>query len=183
MTPGVGIERRDANQPVNPGLGLQPAIGVGSLDLQGAGLDARRFAAGFFDHIDGHVVLGGPARIHAHQHQGPVGAFGAASARIDFHIGVVAVGLAGQQRFEFGAGGVLLQTIDLGGGLVGDSLIALHLGQLRQFQRIGQITLKLAHSFDLARQTRAVAHHGLGFLRLVPQGRVLDPGVQFIQAA
>ena len=40
----VGIEGRDAHQPVHAGLGLQPAIGVLALDRAGRGLDAGLLA-------------------------------------------------------------------------------------------------------------------------------------------
>ena len=40
----VGIERRDAHEPVHAALGLQIAVGVFALDLERDGLDARFFA-------------------------------------------------------------------------------------------------------------------------------------------
>jgi hypothetical protein len=39
-----------------------------------------------------------PAAIHAQEHLGPVLAFGAAGAGIDFDIGVIGVGLAREER-------------------------------------------------------------------------------------
>ena len=41
-----------------------------------------------------------PARVHAQQHRGPVLAFGAAGAGMDFEIGVVAVRLARQHGLQ-----------------------------------------------------------------------------------
>ena len=46
------------------------------------------------------AVLLGPAHIHAHQHLGPVLRLGAAGAGVDLDVGVVGVGLAGQQAFD-----------------------------------------------------------------------------------
>ena len=46
------------------------------------------------------AVLLGPARVHAHQHLGPVLRLGAAGAGVDLDVAVVAVGLAGQQAFD-----------------------------------------------------------------------------------
>ena len=40
----VGIERRDAHQPVHAVLGLEPAVGVAALDLDGRRLDAGALA-------------------------------------------------------------------------------------------------------------------------------------------
>src|SRR5690606_12991469 len=44
VTPRIGVERRDANQAMNAGFRLQPAVGVVPLDLIGRRLDARLFA-------------------------------------------------------------------------------------------------------------------------------------------
>ena len=79
-------------------LGLEPAIGVVALDLDGGGLDARLLALRLFHELDLEAVLLGPARVHAQQHAGPVLAFGAARAGMDFQIAVVGVGLAREQR-------------------------------------------------------------------------------------
>ena len=113
----VGIERRDPHQPVHAGFGLQPAIGVVARDLDGGGLDAGFFALGLFQIFDLEAVLLGPARVHAQQHRGPVLAFGAAGAGVDFEIGVEAVGFAAEQRFELAAGDFLLQGFQRGLGL------------------------------------------------------------------
>ena len=42
-----------------------------------------------------------PARVHAKEHFCPVLAFGSACTGVNFQIGVVAVGLAVQQRLDF----------------------------------------------------------------------------------
>ena len=49
------------------------------------------------DQLDLHAVALAPARVHALQHLGPVLALGAAGAGIDLDIGVVGIGLAGEQ--------------------------------------------------------------------------------------
>jgi hypothetical protein len=77
---GIGVERRDAHQPVHAVLALEPAIGVVALHLDGGRLDARLFAGSLFQVLDLVAVLLGPARVHAQQHVGPVLALGAAGA-------------------------------------------------------------------------------------------------------
>ena len=77
--------------------------------------------AGLFEILDLVAVLLGPARVHAQQHLGPVLALGAAGAGMDFEEGVVAVGLAGQQRLELAARRLGLQFLERGLGL-GDDL-------------------------------------------------------------
>ena len=64
---------------------------------------------GLLEQLDLVAVLLGPARVHAQQHAGPVLAFGAAGAGMDFEIGVVGVGLAGQQRLELAPRGLGLE--------------------------------------------------------------------------
>ena len=67
----VGIERRDAHQPMHAALGLEPAIGVVALDLDGRRLDAGVLALGLLEQLDLVAVLLGPARVHAQQHARP----------------------------------------------------------------------------------------------------------------
>ena len=65
-----------------------------------ADLMPAALAFAFLDQLQLVAVPLGPARVHAKQHLGPVLAFGAAGAGMDFEIGVVAVGLARQHRFQ-----------------------------------------------------------------------------------
>ena len=106
----VAVEGRDAHQPVHARLGLQPAIGVRALDLQRRRLDARLLAGVVFEDLDLVAVLLRPARVHAHEHLGPVLALGAAGAGMDLEIGVVAVGLAGEHRLDLAALGLGLRA-------------------------------------------------------------------------
>ena len=90
MAARVGIERRNAHQPMHAGLGLEPAIGVLALDQDGRRFDAGLFAFALLEQLPLVAVRLGPARVHAQQHRGPILAFGAARAGMDFEIGVVA---------------------------------------------------------------------------------------------
>ncbi len=89
-------------------FGLQPAIGVHPLDLQGRRLDAGLLARGLFDDLDQHAMSMGPAAVHPLQHLGPVLGLRAPRAGVDFDVAVVAVGLARQQRLQFGPGRLVL---------------------------------------------------------------------------
>ena len=100
MPPRIGIEGRDAHQPVHARFGLQPAIGILALDQQRGRFDARPLAFAFLDQLQLVAVALGPARVHAQQHRRPVLAFGAARAGMDFQIAVVGVGLARQHGFQ-----------------------------------------------------------------------------------
>ena len=140
----VGIERRDAHQPVHAGFRLQPAIGVVAADLDGGRLDAGLFALGLFEIFDLEAVLLGPARVHAQQHRGPVLALGAAGAGMDFEIGVEPVGFAGQQRFEFAAGDFLFQVFQRGFGFRDHAFVVLGLAEFDHADVVFELALDLA---------------------------------------
>ena len=67
-------------------------------------------AFAFLDQLQLVAVALGPAHVHAKQHRGPVLAFGAAGAGMDFEIGVVAVRLARQHGLQPQLLGALLQA-------------------------------------------------------------------------
>ena len=124
-----------------------------------------------------------PARVHPLQHAGPILAFGAAGAGIDLDIGVVGVGLAGQQRRDLvalGALGELGQALDR---VVDQALVALGVGHLHQLDRVGQLALDRARRAHRSVEPLALAHHFLRRLGIVPQRRVLDLGVELLQPA
>ena len=70
----------------------------------------------------------------------------------------------------------------MGGRVVERGLIALGLGHFGEFQRVGAFALYGAHNFNLVSQARAFAADRLGEIGFVPESRVLDPRVQFVQA-
>ncbi len=106
MPPRIRIIGRNAHEAMHAVLGLQPAVGVLALDLDGRGFDAGGFAVALLDECDLVFVLLGPARVHAQQHRSPVLALGAARAGMHFEIGVVGIGFAGEQRFHLAAAGL-----------------------------------------------------------------------------
>ena len=65
VPPRVGIERRDANEAMDAAFGLQPAIGVVALDLDGRRFDAGALALGLLQEIHLVAVLLRPAHVHA----------------------------------------------------------------------------------------------------------------------
>ena len=182
VPPRVGIERRDPHQPMHAGFGLQPAIGVVAADLDGRGLDAGLFALGLLEIFDLEAVLLGPARIHAQQHRGPVLALGAAGAGMDFEIGVEAVGLAAEQRFELAAGDFLLQGFQRGLGLGHDALIVLGLAEFDHADIVLELALDLADAGKRILQRGSLLHQLLRLLRIVPEIGVFGELVQLGEA-
>ena len=95
------VERRDAHQPVHAILTLEEAVGVGALDFDGRGLDARHVTFLTVDEFHGEVVALGPAHVHTQEHLGPVAAFGATRAGVDVQDRVEGVLLVAHHVLEF----------------------------------------------------------------------------------
>ena len=123
----------------------------------------------------------GPARVHARQHLGPVLGFGAAGAGVDLDIGVVRVGLAAQQRLEPRLAGLVTRRAQRLLGVGDHRLVLLGLGHLDQTDIVVDRRAQALDSGDGALQPRALLHHGLGFLLVVPQRRILGARVQLVE--
>ena len=183
LAPRRGVEGADAHQAVHAGFGLEPAIGGGAGDLQRGGFDAGLLALALLEQLHLVAVLLGPARVHADEHLRPILRLGAAGAGIHLEIGVVAVGLAGQQALDLAALRVLRDAAE-GGHAVGDhGRVALGLGHGDQLDRVGELVLEGGEPVDLARQAIALAHHLLRGVAVVPELRILGAGVQLCEAS
>jgi len=180
VAPRVGIEGRDAHQAVHARFRLQPAIGVVTLDEQGRRLDAGLLALVDFQHLDLEAAPLGPARVHAQEHVGPVLALGAAGTRMDFEIGVVAVGLARQHGFDLARPGLAGQRADRRLGLGDDGRVALLLAELDQAEIVLERLGEAAHRPDAVVERLALAHQLLGFLRVIPETGILRAHVQVV---
>ena len=183
VPPGRAVVGADAHQTVDAALGLGPAIGLGALHQKGGVLDAGGFTRVEVHQLNLVAVFFGPALIHAQQHRGPILAFGTTSAAVDFDIGVVVVGFARQQ------GGHLVhlrlrgQRLQSRNAIIGQRLVPFHFGELDQLARIGQVTLDSARGGYGPVQPTTLGHQRLGGLGIVPQLRVFNPRVQFIETA
>ena len=175
MAARVAVERRDAHQAVNARFGLQPAIRSVSFDQKGRRLDAGFFAVVNFEQFDLVALAFRPARVHAQEDIGPVLALCAAGAGMDFEIGVVAVGLAGQHRFYLAAGGLGAQDPQGVLGFLDNIAVALFLTQFDEIDRILHLLLESAHAGDAVIEMLAFPHQ---FLRFGPhRSRGLDPRI------
>ena len=127
-------------------------------------------------------MLLGPARVHAHQHLGPVLRLGAALAGVQLDEAVVAVRLAAEQTeylLALGLGRDVAQRVDP----LGDhGRLAFSLGELDQAHGVGDVGLQLAQAIYAAGQAVALAHDLLRALGVVPEGGVLDEVVQLLEA-
>ena len=167
---------------MHAGLGLEPAIGVVAADLDGGGFDAGFLALRLFQIFDLEAVLFGPARVHAQQHRGPVLAFGAAGAGMDLEIGIEAVGLAAEQRFELAARDFLLQGFQRGFGFRDHALVVLGLAEFDHADIVLELALDLADAGKRILQRGPLLHQLLGLLRIVPEIGVFGELVQLREA-
>ena len=110
----------------------------------------------------------GPAAVHAKQHAGPVVGLGAAGAGVDLDEGVIAVGLAGEQRLQLGSAGAVLYRLQLGAGLIEAALVALLVGKFGVADGVIQVSLQRADGVDGGCEARTLAADGLGFGGPVP---------------
>jgi hypothetical protein len=123
----------------------------------------------------------GPAAVHAEQNLGPVLRFGATGAGVDFHEGIAAIGLAGEQAFDLPALGLNGQRGKGGKRVFCNPGIALGLGEFDQLQRVIALTLQGFHPLNNAGNTPAFAHQLLSRGGIVPEVRVFGAGIQFRQ--
>src|SRR5437868_10136642 len=100
MTPGIRIERRNADEPMHTRFGFEPTIGIVAVDLQYSRLDASFLTGMLVENFDLVAVLLGPTHIHAKEHPRPVLALGTPCPCIHLEKGVVAVRLAAKQRLD-----------------------------------------------------------------------------------
>ena len=91
VTPRVGVERRDAHQPVNAGLGFQITIGIVACHIESNTLHARFFTRLIIENFLLVAAPVAPAEIHAQQDFRPVLGLGAAGARMERDNGIAPV--------------------------------------------------------------------------------------------
>ena len=165
-----GVERRDAHQPMHTAFAGQHSKNSFSRDGKGSRFDAGFFAILIIVDLGLEALLLGPAQIHAHEHLGPVLAFGAARAGVDGDDGVHAIGLAGEHGARFQFLGKGSQRLD-GAFQIREHIFALA-GQLEVGFDIATAMDQRIIVGDQGFQTLLVAHQWLASVRVVPQRRV-----------
>ena len=112
----------------------------------------------------------------------PVLAFGAAGAGVHLEVGVVAVGLARQQRLDLLAARIRRQLAQRGLAFLDGGLVLLGFAELDQRDGIVEVALELLIGVDRSLQRLALAHDLLRGLRVVPELGVFGALVQLGQA-
>ena len=93
-------------------------------------------------------------------------------------IGIVVVGLAREQRFEFAASNLGLEPAQGRFRFGDDVLIAFGLAEFDQGHLVVEVLLDACNGAELIVERGALLHHAAGALRIVPEVRVFGLPVQ-----
>ena len=181
MTACIAVIGRNADQTVHTRFGLQPAICGVPLDEQRSRLDASLFAVVHFQRLDLHAAALRPADVHAQQHGSPVLALRTAGTGMDFDVGVIAVGFAGEQCLYLAVGNLLTQRPNSFFRLTDDAVVALSLAHLDQLYIVAESLGKAVDGVDVVLERLALAHQFLGFLGIVPEVAALGTGIEVLK--
>src|SRR5690606_24697034 len=164
------------------GLGRQPAIGVLALDAYGRRLDASNVAAAGLHDLGLPAAILRPAQVHAQQDLGPVLGLGAAGAGLDVEEGVGRVHLAGEHALELQLLHLTRKAVDVGLDRLHGFGVVLGLGQVEQFGGADQAIGQVADAVDGLVEQGALAPQRLRALGVVPDVRVLELALYFLEA-
>ncbi len=98
---------------------------------------------------------------------------------MDFDIGVVAVGLARQQRLELAAFALDLQRAKRGEAFGLGRGVVFHLAEFDERDGVFEIAVDLLDAAEPVFEHGALAHQLLRGFRVVPEARVFGFGVEF----
>ena len=98
---------------------------------------------------------------------------------MDLDVGVVAVGLAGQQRLELAAVALGLQRLQRAQALGLGRFVALGLAEFDQRRSVLEVAGNLGERTEPVLEHCALAHQLLRGLGVVPEARIFGFGVEF----
>jgi hypothetical protein len=100
---------------------------------------------------------------------------------VDFDIGVVGVGLAREQGLDLVLFGARGENAERSHGFIAQRRIAFHIGEFDQFGGVSAFLFDRTRRGDRLVEAAAFAHHLLRRARIVPQRRVFDLGIEFVE--
>ncbi len=100
---------------------------------------------------------------------------------MDFQVGVVGIGLAGQQGFKLQLGGVSLQIGEGALGFLDDTNVAFFLTKFDQADVVFNAGFQLENGLDAGIELLALTHDVLSALLVVPQVGIFNRGVQLLK--
>ena len=175
------VERGFPHQAMHAGFGPQPAVGIGTVDLDRGALDAGDFAGALVDHGGRESAAIRPAQVHAQQHLRPVLGLGAARAGLDVQERATRIHLAGKHAHQLELPDALLELASVAIDFRVAGLVALGLDELQQLGRLRQAASDLVEFTDRGREPGTLTAEFLRSLRLVPDRRVAELAIEFFQ--
>ena len=171
LTAALVVVLGDADHPVRALLAAEGAVGVGRLDRERGGLDAR-LAVGDVVDLGRVLVPLGPAQVHPLQVPREVLGVGAARLRVDRDQRLADVVLAVQQRADLEGVDVLAHRREVGDRLVPGGLLVHLLGELEHHLGVGQPLPQAFHPRQLALQVGQPPGDLLRARLVLPEPRV-----------
>jgi len=172
----IGVKWADANEAVNTAFALQITVGIIPYDAQGGAADAGLLVAQLVDQLGLIAVALGPAGIEAQEHLRPVAGLGAASAGLNLEKSVAGVLRAAEHGLQFEIVQPMLHApqflVELG------IQTGIFHGQLAQRLEVPARALQLFEGLQHRGQFFQLLNGFLGFVRIVPEGRLAHEIVQ-----
>src|SRR5581483_1746650 len=168
LPPGIRVERRDADQAVDAGLGLRIAVRIRALDGERRALDARAFAGLLLEELGPEPAPLAPAEVHAEEHLGPVLRLEPAGAGMNLDDRVAGVVLAAEELPELELREAGFDLLDLRAELVQRVRIAF-LGELEEDLRLVDALALAAPPVDGVPDAGRLAADGLRLLGVLPE--------------
>jgi hypothetical protein len=178
----AGVEWRFPHQAVHAGLGAQPPVRIGPVDLDRGALDACDFARTLFDHLGPEAARIGPAQVHAQEHGRPVLRLGAAGAGLDVEKRAARIHVAREHAREFQQPHALIESADVAGDVGESRFVPVVLDERQQFGGIGQPAAQLVEFGDRRIEPGALPAKGLCLVRRVPDRRIAELVIQLLEA-
>ena len=153
------------------GFDRQRAVGIGRIDLDGRGLDARALGVGGVEFLDLVAAVLRPPDVHAGEHLRPVGRVVAAGARAHGHDGGALIVFVAEQGRDLEFCQLIAQLLDVTVGLVERVRVTFVLGHLDEQFGIVDALPELLELLQGALLVRELGRGLLRRIRVVPERR------------
>lgn len=177
------IKGRNANQPMNAGLGGQQTVRIFAFHSKRHSFEAGFFARLVIDNFGLETTLLCPFQIHAEQHLGPILRLSASCPWVDCADGVQLIVAAAEQHFRFRDADLVLQVFEPRAKFF--QRIRIFIGKFKQHGCVSNFGIKVFLPFDLLFQDTSALQKFLRSVLIVPEvGRrcfILNP-CQFLLA-
>jgi len=175
----VGVERRDANQPVDACLLTQVAEGELPFDPDRGALQTRLLTRCRVENLGLEAFPLGVAQVHPEQDLGPILGLGPSGPGMDSQDGVPGIVHIKKKGSELGFGQLLLKNVQGLGDVIIDVLSLL--GEFQENSDLFLLRIDLVEELEIPFEPLLVLLEGLGRLLILPSLGVGEPAVQGIE--